>query len=111
MVAPLPAAREARKMSVTMPVRPSALPTRANANVRALVVDEHSASRLAMRDLLSSIGVTNVQMATEPVRAIRMMEAERFGLVLCEMKFLSQMDGIQVLEYVRTRRSPPPPTG
>jgi len=104
MVAPLPAAREARHMSATMPFRPPTPPARANANVRALVVDEHSASRLAMRDLLGSIGVTNVQMATEPVRAIRMMEAERFGLVLCEMKFLSQMDGIQVLEYVRTRR-------
>ncbi|MEI6546084.1 MAG: response regulator, partial [Burkholderiales bacterium] len=91
-------------MSATMPIRPPAPPARGNSNVRALVVDEHSASRAAMRDLLHSIGVTQVQMAAEPVRAIRMMESERFGLVLCEMKFLSQMDGIQVLEYVRTRR-------
>jgi CheY-like chemotaxis protein len=72
--------------------------------VRALVVDENAASRLAMKELLGASGVTQVQQAADPIRAIRMLEAEPFGLVLCEAKFRIQMDGLQVLEYVRTRR-------
>ena len=72
--------------------------------IRALVVDENAAARQATRDLLQSMGIGLVQQANDPIRAIRMMEAETFGLVLCETRFRSQMDGCQVLEYVRTRR-------
>ena len=72
--------------------------------VRALVVDENAAARQAMKELLGASGIGQVQQAADPVRAIRMIEAEPFGLVLCESKFRTQMDGLQVLEYVRTRR-------
>jgi DNA-binding NarL/FixJ family response regulator len=72
--------------------------------VVALVVDENAASRMAMKSLLQQVGVGQVQQANDPVRAIRLMEMENFGLVLCEARFGSQMDGSQVLEYVRTRR-------
>jgi DNA-binding NarL/FixJ family response regulator/cellobiose-specific phosphotransferase system component IIA len=72
--------------------------------VVALVVDENAAARMAMKSMLQQIGVSQVQQANDPIRAIRLMEMESFGLVLCEARFGSQMDGCQVLEYVRTRR-------
>jgi tetratricopeptide (TPR) repeat protein len=76
--------------------------------LQALVVDENAASRAAVKGLLQSIGVTNIQQAGDPIRAIRLMELDQFDLVLCEARFHSQMDGCQVLEYVRTRRLLPP---
>jgi DNA-binding NarL/FixJ family response regulator len=82
----------------------SADPTGDYSRVVALVVDANAASRTAMKSLLQQIGVGQVQQAKDPVRAIRLMETEAFGLVLCEARFGSQMDGSQVLEYVRTRR-------
>jgi tetratricopeptide (TPR) repeat protein len=72
--------------------------------VRALIVDENVTARQALRNLLGACGIEQVQQAGDPIRAIRLMEQERFGLVLCELKFRTQMDGLQVLEYVRTRR-------
>jgi DNA-binding NarL/FixJ family response regulator/tetratricopeptide (TPR) repeat protein len=72
--------------------------------VHALVVDENAAARMAVKSLLQSIGVDKVQQAADPIRAIRLMELDQFDLVLCEARFQSQMDGCQVLEYVRTRR-------
>ena len=80
------------------------VPTSDLSRVRALVVDENVTARQAMRSLLNAAGIDHVQQAGDPIRAIRMMETERFGLVLCELKFRTQMDGLQVLEYVRTRR-------
>lgn len=74
------------------------------ARVRALIVDENVTARQAMKSLLQASGIDQVQQAGDPIRAIRLMETERFGLVLCELKFRTQMDGLQVLEYVRTRR-------
>jgi DNA-binding NarL/FixJ family response regulator len=75
-----------------------------HSSVNALVVDENAAVRGAVKALLQSIGVDRVQQAADPIRAIRMMELDPFDLVLCEARFPSQMDGCQVLEYVRTRR-------
>ncbi|MEI7447870.1 MAG: tetratricopeptide repeat protein, partial [Burkholderiales bacterium] len=72
--------------------------------VRALVVDENAAARSAVKGLLLTLGIEAVQQAADPIRAIRLMEVEAFDLVLCEAQFRSQMDGSQVLEYVRTRR-------
>jgi tetratricopeptide (TPR) repeat protein len=72
--------------------------------LHALVVDENAASRAAVKGLLQSIGMVNIQQAGDPIRAIRLMELDQFDLVLCEARFHSQMDGCQVLEYVRTRR-------
>ncbi|MFM1990999.1 MAG: hypothetical protein RJA99_3956 [Pseudomonadota bacterium] len=72
--------------------------------VRALVVDENAAARSAVKGLLLTLGIEAVQQAADPIRAIRLMEVEAFDLVLCDAHFRSQMDGSQVLEYVRTRR-------
>ena len=90
-------------MSHAVP-RPSAARGTDLARVKALIVDENATARQALRTLLNASGIDQVQQAGDPIRAIRMMEAERFGLVLCELKFGTQMDGLQVLEYVRTRR-------
>jgi DNA-binding NarL/FixJ family response regulator/predicted negative regulator of RcsB-dependent stress response len=86
-------------LSASVPPRPHD-----RSAVRALIVDEHAATRVAVRGLLQGLGIEQVQQAGDPIRAIRMMEFEAFDLVLCEANFRSQMDGSQVLEYVRTRR-------
>ncbi|MFO0235113.1 MAG: response regulator [Burkholderiales bacterium] len=85
-------------------VRPSTVRGTDVSRVRALIVDENVTARQAMKSLLQASGIDQVQQAGDPIRAIRLMETERFGLVLCELKFRTQMDGLQVLEYVRTRR-------
>jgi len=72
--------------------------------IRAIVIDENNAARKVMRDLLSGMGIGQVQQSTDPVRAIRQIEQDRFGLVLCEWRFQSPVSGGQVLEYLRTRR-------
>jgi tetratricopeptide (TPR) repeat protein len=84
--------------------RPFAADTVDPSTVRALVVDENAASRTAVKGLLQSLGIEQVQQAGDPVRAIRLMELEAFSLVMCEAQFRAQMDGSQVLEFVRTRR-------
>ena len=86
----------------TKPAKAQARP--ASKRVRALVVDENTAARTAVKGLLQSLGIEQVQQASDPIRAIRMMEAESYGLVLCEAQFRAQMDGSQVLEYVRSNR-------
>jgi tetratricopeptide (TPR) repeat protein len=90
-------------MNVAAP-RSSAARSAALSRVRALIIDENATARQALRNLLTASGIGQVQQAGDPIRGIRMMESERFGLVLCELKFRAQMDGLQVLEYVRTRR-------
>lgn len=79
-------------------------PRRDFSRVRALVIDENNAARKVMRDLLTGMGIGQVLQSTDPVRAIRQIEQERFGLVLCEWRFHSPVNGGQVLEYLRTRR-------
>lgn len=74
------------------------------ARLSALIIDEQGSVRQALKDLLLSIGIGQVQLAREPLRAIQMMESGAFDLVLCEVKFRAPMSGCQVLEYVRTRR-------
>lgn len=79
-------------------------PRRDFSRVRALVIDENNAARKVMRDLLTGMGIGQVLQSTDPVRAIKQIEQERFGLVLCEWRFHSPVNGGQVLEYLRTRR-------
>lgn len=104
------AARAPRRPSVRMslhdlPTRPLAAPPRRDlSRVRALVIDENNAARKVMRDLLTGMGIGQVLQSTDPVRAIRQIEQDRFGLVLCEWRFHSPVSGGQVLEYLRTRR-------
>lgn len=79
-------------------------PRRDFSRVRAIVIDENNAARKVMRDLLTGMGIGQVLQSTDPLRAIKQIEQERFGLVLCEWRFHSPVNGGQVLEYLRTRK-------
>jgi len=86
-------------------VRTLAPPVRRDfSRIRAIVIDENNAARKVMRDHLAGMGIGQVQQSNDPVRAIKQIEQERFGLVLCEWRFQSPVNGGQVLEYLRTRR-------
>ncbi len=73
-----------------------------------LVVDDSSFNRLVLKRRLGELGYGNVTMAEDGVQGLAALEKARFDVVLLDLE-MPNLDGIGVLEQLRTLRGAAPP--
>lgn len=70
----------------------------------ALVIDDISAMRHAIRSQLQSLGMNNVSVTSNAEDALRMIESINFDLILCDYNLNKSSSGQHFLEHLRTER-------
>jgi sigma-B regulation protein RsbU (phosphoserine phosphatase) len=73
-----------------------------------LIVDDSSFNRLVLKRRLGELGYGNVTMAEDGVQGLAALERARFDVVLLDLE-MPNLDGIGVLEQLRTMRGAAPP--
>lgn len=68
----------------------------------ALVIDDISAMRHAIRSQLQSIGINSVSVATNALEALELIERTNFDLILCDYNLNKSSSGQHFLEYMRS---------
>ena len=69
-------------------------------SIKVLVVDDYALTRAMVQSILKSAGFHDIKQADSGMSAIRRLEEELFGLVICDWK-MPEGDGLYVLERVR----------
>lgn len=69
--------------------------------INVLVIDDVNAVRVQIRDLLVSLGFTQVRVAEDGPSALVLYEAEAFHLVLCDWH-MTPMTGLDILKFIRS---------
>ncbi len=69
--------------------------------LRALVVDDYSGMRNALRLTLSNFGITKVQLAANAAEAIFQIRNKPYDFILCDFNLGEGRDGQQLLEELR----------
>ncbi len=82
--------------------------TTATEDVAVLVVDDSSFNRLVLKRRLGELGYTNIATAEDGVQGLAALERDRFDVVLLDLE-MPNLDGIGVLEQLRTLRGAAPP--
>lgn len=70
----------------------------------ALVVDDISAMRHAIRSQLQSIGINSVSVATNAQEALELIQRTAFDLILCDYNLNKSSSGQHFLEYLRNEK-------
>ncbi len=73
-------------------------------DLRFLIVDDFVDMRSVLRNMLTSFGVTKIDMAVNGKEAIKLIEQKRFDVILCDYNLGEGRDGQQVLEEIRHRK-------
>jgi two-component system chemotaxis response regulator CheY len=68
--------------------------------LRVLVVDDMSSMRMMIKAVLREMGILLVQEAGDGDRALELLDAQPFGLVVCDWD-MPNIDGLAVLQQVR----------
>jgi two-component system chemotaxis response regulator CheY len=68
--------------------------------VKILVVDDVNAMRVQIRDMLVSLGFTDVKVAQDGAAAVLLFESEAFHLVLSDWHMVP-VGGLDILRYIR----------
>lgn len=76
----------------------------------ALVIDDISAMRHAIRSQLQSLGMNNVAVASNAEEALRQLQTTNFDLILCDYNLNKASSGQHFLEHLRTERLLPATT-
>lgn len=71
------------------------------AGKKVLIADRHASTRMALRDMVSQLGVTNVINAHSAGDVIRIVKNTTVDIILCEYKLDEIRDGQQLLEELR----------
>ncbi len=72
-----------------------------NTNIKVLVVDDFSAMREVIRNILSQIGINNVDEADDGVTALPKIRKNIYDLILLDWN-MPQMNGLDLLEAIRS---------
>ncbi len=72
--------------------------------LRFLIVDDFVDMRSVLKNMLTSFGVSKIDMVTNGKEAIRIIEQKRFDVILCDYNLGPGRDGQQVLEEIRHRK-------
>lgn len=70
---------------------------------KLLIVDDFPDMRGMMRSIVTSMGATDIQTASNGDEAVSLIEFNRFNIILCDYNLGEGKDGQQVLEEVRYR--------
>ncbi len=73
------------------------------AQLKILVVDDTTTSRLLLRDALETIGFRNISVAANGEEAMKMMTTSPCHFIISDMN-MPKMDGLQLLKAVRTHK-------
>lgn len=71
-------------------------------NMPILVVDDYATMIRIIRNLLKQLGFENVDDASDGTRALEMLDAKRYGLVISDWN-MEPMTGYELLQQVRSR--------
>jgi len=69
-------------------------------NMKVLVVDDFATMRRIVKNILKQIGFTNIFEAEEGKTALKMLQSDKFDLVMCDWN-MPEMPGIELLGKVR----------
>jgi two-component system chemotaxis response regulator CheY len=71
------------------------------AQLKILVVDDTTTSRMLLRDALETIGFRNIAVAGDGEQAMQMMMTQPCHLIISDMN-MPKMNGLQLLHAIRT---------
>lgn len=71
------------------------------AQLKILVVDDTTTSRMLLRDALETIGFRNIAVAADGQQALQMMMTTPSHLVISDMN-MPKMNGLELLKAIRT---------
>lgn len=77
-------------------------------NISALIIDDMASQQTTLRGLLTTLGVTRVEVASNADAALRQIARKRFSLILCDYNLNAATDGQQLLEHLRENQLLPP---
>jgi two-component system chemotaxis response regulator CheY len=69
-------------------------------NLRVMIVDDTTTSRMLIRDGLESLGIKNVVQANDGEQALKLMMASPVHLVISDFN-MPKLDGLQLLQAIR----------
>ena len=69
--------------------------------ISILVVDDVFAMLVQLKDLLQQSGFRKISAASSGMEAVELLQADEFHVILCDWQ-MSPMNGLQVLQYVRS---------
>ncbi len=72
-------------------------------NMKVLIVDDTSTSRMLVRDSLQELGFRNIMHASDGEQALKMMMTEPAHLVISDFH-MPKMDGLGLLQQIRAHR-------
>lgn len=71
-----------------------------NKNMNVLIVDDHKTMLRIIRNLLSQIGITNVDEASDGQNALQMLVRKKYDMILSDWNMMP-MTGLELLQYIR----------
>jgi len=69
-------------------------------NMKVLIVDDFATMRRIVKNILKQIGFTNIFEAEDGKSALKMLQSDKFDLVMCDWN-MPEMPGIELLGKVR----------
>jgi CheY-like chemotaxis protein len=76
--------------------------------INVLIADPDDKIRVLVRDVLSSIGITNINFALNGEEAIRMLRQQEIDILITDWR-MAPIDGIQLIDYIRGHKDSPNP--
>ncbi|MFN3546870.1 MAG: response regulator [Mesorhizobium sp.] len=73
------------------------------AQLKILVVDDTTTSRMLLRDALETIGFRNISVAADGEQAMQVMMSQPCHLIISDMN-MPKMNGLQLLHAIRSYR-------
>ncbi len=70
----------------------------------ALIIDDISAMRHAVRSQLQSLGINSIKLASTATEGLAQMEANSFDLIMCDYNLNNASSGQHFLEYLRSEK-------
>ncbi|MEO8627981.1 MAG: response regulator [Betaproteobacteria bacterium] len=86
------------------------LPDERFSRLKVLIIDDISAMRTALRQQLEQIDIRKVEQAASSEEALRLVQKNRYDLILCDYYLGDNTDGQQLLEHMRALGLLPPTT-
>ncbi|UCD30886.1 MAG: chemotaxis response regulator CheY [Desulfobacterales bacterium] len=70
-------------------------------NMKVLIVDDFATMRRILRNILKQIGFTSISEADDGKSALKVLQKEKFDLILCDWN-MPEMQGIDLLKEIRS---------
>lgn len=73
---------------------------KASKNQNVLVVEDNTINKIVMKKMLNEIGYNNVKTAANGVEALKLMENNKFDIILMDIQ-MPELDGIETTQIIR----------